>query len=508
MRSGCIDEEFIAMPTTSSAELCGNVFSNQLEACVWHVEQLAEDCQSACLLDLAALWRSRVFVLETLGAAVGAAAGAPGPLLMSRVDAHASAGLTAALGQMGCGGRVRGRDDLMAAISAGLTGAQILLDNPCNKPRSLINLAKRHSVAMTTFDSEAEANRLAELWPDVTALLLVRADTVGDQDDASLGASPNAIPGILLAAKRCGLKVAGVAIVDCCNRPGDLEAARLAINIGRLVGYDMSLLDVGQIGDHSGVDSVAKATARQRQLVDAGKPVRLICDPTDALLSRSIVVATRVVAMQPVGEIGQECNDWHCTLGDSVFGAFAGWHLRVGSDGQRSAPELLAVAPSKDYYSTMMSEDAGDRHRDGTAGRLWLHGSTDSPDDRLGSLLFDDANDSEFPRCQVGDWLFWSGVGADNSRMGRRANGLAEPTFLCFLQSGREAQPPAPFNRTVGSRGGRSVAVARRTRHSSSCCHYSGDVAPAGVSANVAVAANDQVVGAADREICCSVMLS
>uniref|UniRef100_A0A1I8GZH3 Orn_Arg_deC_N domain-containing protein n=1 Tax=Macrostomum lignano TaxID=282301 RepID=A0A1I8GZH3_9PLAT len=468
-------------PDPTTDQPMPRVFASQIEACAWLSDQLPADCQSASLLDLAALWRARASLLASYGDIVATK-------LTTRIDAHAASGLTGALAQLGCGGRVRARNDLTSAISSGLTGPNLLLDNPC-KTRSLINLAKRHSVAMTTFDNETEAARLAEQWPGVSALLLVRPEGADSLGDATLGAEPGTVASVLAAAKSFGLNVVGVSVVDCAvGAAGVLESARVAISAGRLLGHRMSLLDIG-----TNSFLTAELNYQLFEFIVDNKIDALMTDSTDALLSRSIVLATRLVAKQRIEDDAENGNsnkgDWRCTVGDSAFGGFSGWRLQVGIDNVSmsvAAPELLGVVRSaSDFCDAAASVES-----DG-GGNVWMYGVTDSTEDRLGCLRQFGLD------CDIGDWLLWSGLGAQDSRAARKANGLAEPEFRCFLQSGRE--PTAPIGSGGSAKASSSAPAVRsrcRTRHSSSCCYSET------VSINASSVGSGEQSSTADREIC------
>lgn len=449
------------------------VFASRAEACAWHLARVPESSDAAALLDLAALWRSRAELRDRL----------PNVRPMTRADANPVTQLTGVLARLGCGARVRARGDLQDAIAAGLSGSDLLLDNPC-KPRPLIALARRHGVAMTTFDTEAEAARLAELWPEAAALLLVRpGDGYGQSDgegEAALGAEPSAVPGILASARRFGLDVAGVALVGYDGWPGAsgggygnsetyadrwaeaLEAARSAAVAGRLLGHRMAVLDLGRLRpDRLWVSRFAGSVARSRW------PGGVTCDPTDALLARSVVMATRVVAKRPAEEGG-----WRYTLGESALGAFTvGWLNQRGQE----PPMPLTASSFK-------------------ATPAWLEASNGCRGDSLGSY-------GNLPELLPGDWLLWLGRGSCGSRMSWKVNGLAELEFKCFLQSGRS--PSSPPSSPVGRRS-RQASATVAAASAAGCSGCADDVSTVGDAGEATNAAN----GDSLADICCSVLLS
>lgn len=271
--------------------------------------------------------------------------------------------------------RAYSKTDLDAAVSAGVPGHAILLANPC-KTRGLASHARRLGVGVTVFDSEPELVRLAAVWPEVELLLLLAASSRSHR----LGARPEDAPRLLAAARRCGLRVAGVAVWfgdDDGEGEADGEWATAAaaacgtLALARRLGHPSAdVVDLGCLSAGALADRAMPALAEAAEAIETDKP-RLLCDLTPVLLAESVVMATRVLA-KAAAELpgGYSYRLSGSGLGGQVCGLFSREDVGgMGGGGGGGVPSRLA----------------------------------DCGGDPLTLML---------PELSVGDWLLWRGLRA------------------------------------------------------------------------------------------------
>ncbi|ELK34643.1 Ornithine decarboxylase [Myotis davidii] len=129
-----------------------------------------------------------------------------------------------------------------------------------SQPVSHLQYAARHGVQLLTFDSEEELTKVAQHHPG--ARLVLRLWTEDSQSlipmSAKFGARLELCGHLLKSARDLGLAVVGTSfhVGSGCQNPHSFAQAiadcRRVFEMGRGVGHDMSLLDIG--GGFPGVE--------------------------------------------------------------------------------------------------------------------------------------------------------------------------------------------------------------------------------------------------------------
>lgn len=153
---------------------------------------------------------------------------------------------------MGTGFDCASRGELELMLNLGVPASRIIFAHPCKRP-SDIKFSREHGVALTTFDTESELHKLAELYPSSRCVLRIRADDPEARCQLGLkyGANVDDAPALLATAKKLGLDVVGVSFhvgSACKNLPaftGAIEKARGIFNLATQAGFCMELLDIG-----------------------------------------------------------------------------------------------------------------------------------------------------------------------------------------------------------------------------------------------------------------------
>ncbi|KAK6014725.1 Pyridoxal-dependent decarboxylase, pyridoxal binding domain protein, partial [Ostertagia ostertagi] len=184
------------------------------------------------------------------------------------------------------------RRTVLEVMDMGVRPEKIIYANPC-KTRSFITHAKERNVSMMTFDSVEELAKIAHLHPDAKMILRIAVSdpTARCPLNLKFGADPvRKAPHLLVHAKELGVDVIGISfhVGSGCNDPSAfreaLTHARHLIELGRGLGFDMNLVDLG--GGYPGTlqqTSFEDIAAVIRSAVDEFLPpeygVRLIAEP-------------------------------------------------------------------------------------------------------------------------------------------------------------------------------------------------------------------------------------
>jgi ornithine decarboxylase len=145
-----------------------------------------------------------------------------------------------------------GEINLILSSGGAIDSSRIIFANPC-KATSFIRAAARAGVDTMTFDNADELYKIAKAHPRAKLVIRILTD-----DSKSLcafgikfGASLSVVPSLLAKAKELNLDVVGVSfhVGSGCYDPSvyhdAISCARAAFNIGKDIGYDFTLLDVG-----------------------------------------------------------------------------------------------------------------------------------------------------------------------------------------------------------------------------------------------------------------------
>ncbi|KAK6057363.1 Pyridoxal-dependent decarboxylase, pyridoxal binding domain protein [Cooperia oncophora] len=250
--------------------------------------------------------------------------------------------LVRTLAALGAGFDCASREEIDVVMNMGVWPEKIIYANPC-KTRSFITYAKERNVSMMTFDSVEELAKVAHLHPDAKMILRIAVSdpTARCPLNLKFGADPvKGAPQLLVHAKELGVNVIGISfhVGSGCNDPTAfrkaLAEARHLVELGRGLGFDMNLVDLG--GGYPGTvqdTSFEQIAAVIRSAVDDFLPpefgVRLIAEPgrffaaAPFTLVCNIIHATEV----PAEKITKRPEDaehrgYMYYVNDGVYGSF------------------------------------------------------------------------------------------------------------------------------------------------------------------------------------------
>jgi len=182
--------------------------------------------------------------------------------------------------------------------------SRILFANPCKATSSIRNAAKV-GVEMMTFDNADELYKISRTHG--CAKLIVRILTDDSKSLCKLGikfgASLLNVPALLAKARELRLDVIGVSfhVGSGCYDPSTytdaVMRARRAFDMGKEVGYDFRLLDVGG-GFEDGL--FERAAAVLTSAIDRYFPerdgIKIIAEPGRFYVSKAFSLATNIIA--------------------------------------------------------------------------------------------------------------------------------------------------------------------------------------------------------------------
>jgi len=156
------------------------------------------------------------------------------------------------LSALGAGFDCASSDEMDRVMAMGVTADRIIFANPC-KMATQIAHARQLGVARMTFDNEDELLKVAQHFPEAELVLRIATDDSHSQCRFStkFGAAMEDVPSILEAAARLKLNIVGVSyhVGSGCGDPRSHAAAAtnaLAVfHMGKQYGFKMSLLDIG-----------------------------------------------------------------------------------------------------------------------------------------------------------------------------------------------------------------------------------------------------------------------
>ncbi|KAK5986104.1 hypothetical protein GCK32_009918 [Trichostrongylus colubriformis] len=196
------------------------------------------------------------------------------------------------LAALGTGFDCASRNEIDIVMHMGVPAERIIYANPC-KTKSFITHAKEKNVKMMTFDSAEELVKVAQIHPDADMILRIDVSdpTARCPLNLKFGADPvKAAPHLLVHAKELEVNVTGISfhVGSGCNDPTAfreaLAHARHLVELGRGLGFDMNLVDLG--GGYPGTPQQTTfediATVIRTALDDFFPPdlgVRLIAEP-------------------------------------------------------------------------------------------------------------------------------------------------------------------------------------------------------------------------------------
>ncbi|TFK24813.1 ornithine decarboxylase [Coprinopsis marcescibilis] len=219
----------------------------------------------------------------------------------------------------------------------GVDPSRIIFANPC-KAVSFIRNAGKMGVDMMTFDNADELYKIARSHPRAKLVIRILTDDSKSvcQFGIKFGAPLDVVPGLLAKAKELNLDVVGVSfhVGSGCYDPSvyrdAIMRARSVFNMGKELGFEFNLLDVG-----GGFEDALfeKAAGYLREAIDDYFPerqhIKIIAEPGRFYVSKAFRLAAHIIARRapldgsapPLPEDADQPRVMYY-INDGVYGAF------------------------------------------------------------------------------------------------------------------------------------------------------------------------------------------
>lgn len=324
--------------------------------------------------------------------------------------------IVAFLASLGTGFDCASKQEIDQVLSYGVDPSNIIYANPC-KTRFFIKHAKNVNVDLMTFDNELELHKVAQLYPEAKLVLRIKGNdrTSRCKFNIKFGADLDNCYSLLKVAKQLELNVVGVSFhngSDCEEAIAyyqSIAACKLIFALGKELGHDMTLLDIGGgfPGDNSAKVSFEDLAVSINAALDTYFPVGcgvdIIAEPGRFFVASSMTLATMVIAKRVEfdDKLGQDGYMYY--LNDGVYGAFNNVIFEHASP----QPQLL--------------DERTRSLRKLRSSIMW--GPTCDSIDCI-------KRDFPFPELQVGEWVIFRNMGAYTCCVSTSFNGFEKATVI------------------------------------------------------------------------------
>lgn len=353
------------------------------------------------------------------------------------------------LATLGAGFDCASKAEIEQILAAGVDPSRIIYAQPC-KTKSYLRFTATRNVRQMTFDNTDELHKIHAICPDAELFLRILTD-----DSASLcrlsqkfGASLDAVPELLATARSLNLNIAGVAFhvgSGASDPAAFLKAvrdARTVFDLAIALGFEPHTLDVG--GGFVPDTFETMSSVLSKALDDYFPPsVRIIAEPGRYYTSAAYTIACNVIARRTVIDSETGDKSYMLYLNDGVYGNFSS----IIFDHQHPVPQVLRTQWRADgfNYSTECLPDSG--YTSAEEGDIAITenivsakpieysvwGPTCDGIDCISSQWFSRES------INIGDWLFFSDMGAYTKCSATRFNGFPDNHDVVYVCSEPEA---------------------------------------------------------------------
>ncbi|PRP89797.1 hypothetical protein PROFUN_00139 [Planoprotostelium fungivorum] len=315
------------------------------------------------------------------------------------------------LASLGTGFDCASMAEMRQVLGCGVSPSDIIFANP-TKMRSHIEFAKSAGIKLMTFDNRDELTKIHSIYPEAELVLRIITDDSHSVCGFSskFGAPLSSVDHLLSTASSIGCTVRGVSfhVGSNCLSPLAFEKAILSaaavFRVAEGYGYRMDFLDLG--GGWPGVDG-AEVTfpdmaAAVRPLLPLFPPhVRVIAEPGRYFVADSHTLAVNIYAKRATDD-----GSYLYYVNDGVYQSFNCIYF----DHYSPRPRLLGVS------------EKGEEHRS------TLFGPTCDSIDCV-------AKDIYLPELHVGDWLYFTNMGAYTVAAASSFNGFDACPTTFYIES-------------------------------------------------------------------------
>jgi ornithine decarboxylase len=316
---------------------------------------------------------------------------------------------------LGAGFDCASKGEIKKVMDLGVSADRIIYANPC-KQSSYIRYAQEAGVETMTFDNEQELMKIKQMYPNAKLVLRIVTDDSNAVCRFSMkfGADMTTARYLVDKVREINLELIGVsfhcgsgqmtskAFVDA------IQNARMIMNYGIKLGFNMNLLDIGggfpgNIGTEDYFSEIASAVnqALEEYFPEDGN-IRIIAEPGRYYVASAYTLATNVIASREMMESGDMKYMYY--VNDGVYGSFN----CVLYDHYVPEPSFFAQNDSNEKFTSS----------------IW--GPTCDGLDCIHSSI-------KIPKLDIGDWILWKNMGAYTISAAVQFNGLPVGKPLYFM---------------------------------------------------------------------------
>lgn len=347
------------------------------------------------------------------------------------------------LAALGAGFDCASKAEIEQVLKTGVDPSRIIYAQPC-KTKSYLKYTAKQNVKQMTFDNTDELYKVKEIAPHAELYLRILTD-----DSASLcrlsqkfGASMDNTYELLALAKKLDLNVAGVAF-HVGSGASDPSAFLKAVSDARLVfdqaaelGFRLHTLDVG--GGFISETFEDMAAVLSGALDEHFPPqIRIIAEPGRYYTSSAFTLACNVIARRTVEDKALDVTSYMLYMNDGVYGNFSS----IMFDHQHPIPQILSTGRKQDGfnystesltdsgYASAEEEDTGKINSSNRAIEYSIWGPTCDGIDCIAEKW------TSKDTVDVGDWLYFEGMGAYTKCSATRFNGFTDKHETIYVSS-------------------------------------------------------------------------
>ncbi|XP_051992371.1 antizyme inhibitor 1b [Xyrauchen texanus] len=319
------------------------------------------------------------------------------------VSCNSSPVVIEVLSALGVGFVCANKAEITLVLNHDIPPENIILSGVC-KQFSLIKHAAKNGINYLMCENEAELRKIARAHPEAKLLLQVSTEAQVEEASVTIGCSLKGCRHLLEMAKELSVDVVGVTfqVPVSCRDPQmythALSDARCIFDMGKELGFDMKILDIG--GGFSGSEfQLKQILSTVRPLLEVYFPsvsgVNVIAEPGSFYVFSSFTLAVNVIGKKAVyqdihdGLTPNDEPEFLYYMNDGVYGSFVG--KLFGN---------VITAPSVHKMSLTLDDPV-------FSSSLWGP-SYDALDQVVEHCLL--------PELSIGDWLIFSNMGASGQK--------------------------------------------------------------------------------------------
>jgi ornithine decarboxylase len=280
------------------------------------------------------------------------------------VKSNPDAKIMSLLATLGCNFDCASKNEMANVMAIVNNPERIIFANPC-KVSSHLRYARENKIAMMTFDSIEELDKIYNLYPDAQIVLRICVDDTNSKCkfNSKFGCPQHNILKIFEKAKQLRMNLVGFSfhVGSGCSDPlsyyNAIEDCSIVYTASREFGFDIRIIDIG--GGFPGVDknmnirfadicdNINRAITDFFLYETSNSIIRFIAEP-----GRYFTEATHTLVLNVIAKKKEEgsANAIKYYMNDGIYGSFN----CIGYDHQ--TPELIPLLPrdadDKVYNST------------------------------------------------------------------------------------------------------------------------------------------------------------